>query len=637
MPKIQVLPAAIANRIAAGEVVERPSSVVKELVENSLDAGASRVEVEIEEGGKNLIRIADDGIGIEVEDLPLCFASHATSKLKRPEDLFSIGTLGFRGEALASIGSVAQAKIVSRYRGEDSGAEIECNGGKFGEVKARGASQGTQIEIRNLFFNVPVRRKFLKSNASETASITDTLTKMSLAYPGVHFKLNSNGKEVFNTPPSTRIERISTFFGRDLVESLLEVDNRTPELTIEGFVALPAVNRANRTWQHLFLNGRFIQDKSISHAMNEAYRGLMMERRFPIMFLFLEMDPAEVDVNAHPTKIEVRFRSEWSLYGRILNAVRQRLLADEKVAALKIDPQENLFGPQKTSDLPAPVQSEAEASLDKTMDLFPGGRQESGIGGQGSGIGKQESGIGRAGSSTPQRSGSFESPTAPPRPEPFHSSPDSGSHEGTDATTHVPLPRSAPPLNGPFNCMQIHDSYIVQETAYGFIVIDQHALHERILFCEIRDKAEAGKVESQRLLLPEPVELTPKELAIVRELDPALKQLGMEVEEFGKNSVVIQAVPAFLKTANVGRILHDLLSELGEGSRPRSLEKIRERILATMACKAAVKFGDRLKQEEIVSLIERSADLPETIACPHGRPTKLAVNLNDLERQFGRT
>ncbi|MDP6110424.1 MAG: DNA mismatch repair endonuclease MutL [Planctomycetota bacterium] len=625
MPKIQVLPPAIANRIAAGEVVERPSSVVKELVENSLDAGASRVEVEIEEGGKNLIRIADDGIGIEVEDLPLCFASHATSKLKRPEDLFSIGTLGFRGEALASIGSVAQAKIVSRYRGEDSGAEIECNGGKSGEVKARGASQGTQIEIRNLFFNVPVRRKFLKSNASETASITDTLTKMSLAYPGVHFKLSSNGKEVFNTPPSTRIERISTFFGRDLIESLLEVDNKTPELTIEGFVALPAVNRANRTWQHLFLNGRFIQDKSISHAMNEAYRGLMMERRFPIMFLFLEMDPAEVDVNAHPTKIEVRFRSEWSLYGRILNAIRQRLLADEKVAALKIDPQENLFGPQKTSDLPAPVQSEAEASLDKTMDLFPGG--------------KQESGVGKAGSSAPQRSvreQSF-SPTDRSQPEPFHSSPHSESHRSTDATTHTPPPRSAPPLNGPFNCMQIHDSYIVQETADGFIVIDQHALHERILFCEIRDKAEAGKVESQRLLLPEPVELTPKELAIVRELDPALKQLGMEVEEFGKNSVVIQAVPAFLKTANVGRILHDLLSELGEGSRPRSLEKIRERILATMACKAAVKFGDRLKQEEIVSLIERSAELPETIACPHGRPTKLAVNLNDLERQFGRT
>ena len=618
MPKIQVLPPAIANRIAAGEVVERPSSVVKELVENSLDAGASKLEVEIEEGGKNLIRIADDGIGIEVEDLPLCFASHATSKLKRPEDLFSISTLGFRGEAIASIGSVAQAKIISRYRGEDSGAEIECRGGEIGEIKARGASQGTQIEVRNLFFNVPVRRKFLKSNASETASITDTLTKMSLAYPGVHFKLNSNGKEVFNSPPSSRIERISTFFGRDLIESLLEIDNKTPELTIEGFAALPAVNRANRSWQYLFLNGRFIRDKSISHAMNEAYRGLMMERRFPIIFLFLEMDPAEVDVNAHPTKIEVRFRSEWSLYGRILNAVRQRLLADEKVAALKINPQENLFGPQKTSDLPAPVQEKAEASLDKTMDLFPG----------------REAGSGKGTPAVPGReSESSYSTPEPPKPEPFRSTPpDSVSPHRTDD-----ISQRMPAVNGPVTCIQIHDSYIVQETADGFIVIDQHALHERILFCEIRDKAEAGKVESQRLLLPEPVELTPKELAMVRELEPALKQLGMEVEEFGKTSVVVQAVPAFLKTANVGRVLHDLLSELAEGSKPRSLDKIRERILATMACKAAVKFGDRLKHEEIVSLIERSAELPETIACPHGRPTKLAVNLKDLERQFGRT
>lgn len=617
MPKIQVLPPAIANRIAAGEVVERPSSVVKELVENSLDAGASRLEVEIEEGGKNLIRIADDGIGIEVEDLPLCFASHATSKLKCPEDLFSISTLGFRGEALASIGSVSQAKIISRYRGEDAGAEIECLGGEIGEVKARGASQGTQIEIRNLFFNVPVRRKFLKSTASETASITDTLTKMSLAYPGVHFKLNSNGKEVFNTPPSTRIKRISTFFGRDLIESLLEIENKTPELTVEGFVALPAVNRANRTWQYLFLNGRYIQDKSISHAMNEAYRGLMMERRFPIMFLFLEMDPSEVDVNAHPTKIEVRFRSEWSLYGRILNAVRQRLLADGKVAALKIDPQENLFGPQKTSDLPAPVQKRAEAPLDKTMDLFP----------------SREGGSGKGTPSVPRRENEKSySPQESHKPEPFHAPPsDLVSRYRPDQTSQHR------PADGPIICIQIHDSYIVQETADGFIVIDQHALHERILFCEIRDKAAAGKVESQRLLLPEPVELTPKELAIVREVEPALKQLGLEVEEFGRNSVVVQAVPAFLKTVNVGRVLHDLLSELAEGNRPRSLEKIRERILATMACKAAVKFGDRLKQEEIVSLIERSAELPETIACPHGRPTKLAVNLKDLERQFGRT
>lgn len=656
MPKIQVLPPEIANRIAAGEVVERPSSVVKELVENSLDAGANRVEVEIEEGGKNLVRITDDGVGIGIDDLPLTFASHATSKLRLPDDLFSIGTLGFRGEALASIGSVAQAKITSLARGEASGAEIECRGGTIDEARPCAASAGTVIEIRNLFYNVPVRRKFLKSTASETANITDTLTKMALAYPGVHFRLTSNQKEVFDCPPSTRLERTLQFYGRDLSDALLEIKSESPELTIEGYAALPTTSRANRSWQFLFLNGRCIQDKSLNHAMNEAYRGLMPDRRFPIIFLFLEMDPSEVDVNVHPTKIEVRFRSEWSLYGRVLNAIRQRLLSDETTGTLKVDPQQNLFGPASQSspaaDRAAPVAATPDPVLRPPKPVAAPSREKptprplaSGTGPPATRSEAPKVGPAATPSPTARPRPQARADTAPTQEEQATGGPGLVDEAPSPASTSAKELASTPPGELAIGAglefetprfLQIHEAYIVQETPAGFIVIDQHALHERILFFEVREKVERGAVESQHLLLPEPVELTPKEMALIRELTPALKALGFAIEEFGKHSIVVQAVPAFLKSASARQVLHDVLSELGEGQAPRSLEAIRERILSTIACKAAIKAGDPLTDSEIASLLKRGAEIPETIACAHGRPTRLAVNLNDLERQFGR-
>ena len=653
MPKIKVLEPAIANKIAAGEVVERPSSVVKELIENCIDAGASRIDVEIEEGGKKLIRITDDGIGMEADDLPLAFASHATSKLLQPEDLFSIGTMGFRGEALASIGSVSQAKIVSRQRSGDAGSELECRGGEIGQVKACGASEGTAIEVRNLFYNVPVRRKFLKSTASETASISDILTRMALAFPGVHFLFSSNGKEVFNSPPSSRQERITTFYGKDLSDDLLEISCETPELTIQGFVTLPANNRANRSWQLLFLNGRSIQDRSLSHAMNEAYRGLMPERRFPIMFLFLEMDPSEVDVNAHPTKIEVRFRSGWSLYGRLLNVIRQRLLSEERVAALNIDQNQPLFERTGTAGAGG---GEIAPGDPHSGPLQEGERGRSGPSQQDrpqEGVGTQ-SGAGSI-SGSEEMLGHIDSHSQPADAFSLKSSPAQRAlgfrvppatlqeHDATPVPTATsPIVPPSPPsvdfskLEGrPF--MQLHDSYIVVETEDGFIVVDQHALHERILYSELYEKLQRERLESQQLLLPEPVDLTPKEIALIRELKPALQDLGLEIEEFGRGGAVIQAVPAFLKSASAGRLLHDILSEMAEGESARSLENIRERILATMACKAAIKFGDPLQPGEIEALLRKSKDVPESIACPHGRPTRLSVELKDLDRQFGRT
>ncbi|MBI2193815.1 MAG: DNA mismatch repair endonuclease MutL [Planctomycetes bacterium] len=631
MSKIHVLEPAIANKIAAGEVVERPGSVVKELVENSMDAGSARIDVEIEEGGKNLIRVTDDGVGMDIGDLPLAFASHATSKLEKPEDLFAISTLGFRGEALASIGSVSQARIVSRPRGQETGAEIECRGGEIGEPRVCGASPGTLVEVRHLFTNVPVRRKFLKSTASETAAITEMMTRMALAFPGVHFRFLSNGKEVFHCPPSDRLERVRHFYGKELADSLLLLESRSPELHLEGYASLPALHRANRAWQLLFLNGRFIQDRSISHAMNEAYRGLLPEGRFPVLFLFLEMDPAEVDVNAHPTKIEVRFRNTWSLYGRVLSAVRHRLLSEEKVAALRVDPQPALFldtvgggateGRSNPSTLAFPPPGVARPTTAAPPDAPPA------------------DGTGSARPAGPaDAAAASDRPPASGGPTSRRDFPSDRPPRGREAAQAGPEPPSPPqdwdPSAGPF--LQIHNSYIVVQSPEGFVVIDQHALHERILYSELLEKVRAKRMDTQPLLLPEPVELTPKELALARELTATLRELGLEIEEFGPRSVLIQSVPSFLESARAAHVLHDLFSELSEGERPRSLEKLRERILATMACKGAIKFGQALKPDEIASLLQRSRQIPESIACAHGRPTRLAVNLKELDRQFGR-
>jgi DNA mismatch repair protein MutL len=480
------------------------------------------------------------------------------------------------------------------------------------------------------------------------------------------------------------------FYGRDLAESLVEIDSRSPEVTLQGHAALPATNRANRTWQLLFLNGRFIQDKSVNHAMNEAYRGLIQEHRFPIVFLFLEMSPSEVDVNVHPTKLEVRFRSGYNLYGRVIGCIRSALLADERVARLEVDAQPTLFntspscrpdGDQRPEEPVggSPVVPAASAGRpagperrpDAAHPSAPGSRERERPGPSGAAVNARRSprmpgsggapqvpssafrrhfplppaegaasasapGSAQAGATEPLTGPSHEVPARVPPPQAAAVTP----RESFGSADHTPRQRELDGTLGPGHppqFVQIHNAYIVQETSEGFIVVDQHALHERILYWELTQKAQQQQMETQRLLLPEPVDVTPKELAMARELRPVLKELGLEVEEFGRSSLVIQSVPSFLRDANPSQLLHDILSELGEGERPRSLERIREHILSTMACRGAVRFGDRLTADQIASLLERAARIPESVSCAHGRPTRLSVSLKDLGRQFGRT
>jgi len=355
MSQIKILPESVINKIAAGEVIDRPASVVKELIENAIDAGASRIDTYLEDGGRKLIRVSDDGIGMDADDLALAFQSHATSKLQNADDLFAVHTLGFRGEALPSIGAVSHAGIISRVKGVMNGAEIKIDGGVLGEVKERGAPEGTQVEVRELFFNTPVRKKFLKSIPTEMAYISEVLTKFSLSYPAIHFTLMHNNRTVFNLPTvQDTAERIATFFGEEMRKHLIPAFLREEMFTLSGYIAPPFFDKSNARMQFIFLNGRYIKDSAIFRAINEAYHGKLMHKRYPIVFLFLQIEPSEVDVNVHPTKIEVRFRNTSAIYNYVLSALKEGLNKSTT----------------KTISVPSPIpRLEREAAREEEFDL----------------------------------------------------------------------------------------------------------------------------------------------------------------------------------------------------------------------------------------------------------------------------
>ena len=594
MALIKVLPVSIANKIAAGEVIERPASVVKELVENAIDAEATKVDVAVEEGGRRLIRVSDNGVGMSSEDLALAFQSHATSKLSTEDDLFDIHTLGFRGEALPSIGAIAQARIVSRLKGNPSGAEIEMNGGDLSAVKDCGAPEGTTVEIRNLFFNVPVRRKFLKAASTEMGHISEALTRIALCYPKVRFNLFHNNRSALSLPAAGEpAERVAALFGKDLARDLIHVRDKGDGLRIFGYLAPPHHSRANSKLQYVFLNGRYIRDRSITAAIAQSYEGMLLPRRFPVAFLFLQIDPVLVDVNVHPTKVEVRFRQSGDVFRRIRTALTRHLKSADIKPALKTPPAKPFAGLKSTG-------KDRKDSVRKAVADF------------------------------------FErSPTAPratPRPP--------------AARPASPAPQPTPPRpaereeriteSPPGNFCQIHDSYIVEQTDDGLNIIDQHALHERILFEELESRARQAKIAKQRLLIPTTVELSPKEFADIMGLKEEFDRIGVEIDEFGSNAVAIHSLPQVLDGCDAEDFVRELLSDLGEEGPKVELADKRRKILEVAACKGAVKAGERLSPEAIRSLLERRRGLQRDATCPHGRPITLSFSLSELEKQFKR-
>jgi DNA mismatch repair protein MutL len=616
MPRIQQLPAAVISKIAAGEVIERPASVVKEMLENSADAGSRRIDIDVEQGGAELIRVVDDGCGMLPDDLPLAFASHATSKLKDADDLFRIGTLGFRGEALASIGGVAQVTLQSRAAGQPCGAEITCHGGALSPVRAWNGAEGTRIEVRHLFYNTPVRRKFLRTTGTEMGHICEVFTRLALSQPGWHLTLRHNGKEVYVVPGSTSLlDRIVLFFGAELRDLLFEVKVQQGPATLSGFIADPRCERGNARTQYLFVNGRWIRDRSLGHALQEAYRGLLMTGRYAVAFLFIHLPADHVDVNVHPTKAEVRFRDGHALYSMVFGAIRNRLSAANLTARLQLPSTlggGQSFGPPAGTSgfLPPPP---------------PGGSFLPAV---------------QFASRTASTSAPATHPpngAAPSGPALSDISPPASASREQEHPAASPTPQNGqlPDLGG-LKAIQLYDAYLVVETPEGMLVIDQHALHERILFERLKGRLRDGPLESQRLLIPEPIDLSAEQAALTLEHRDALTELGLGVEDFGGGTILLTSYPAILGHRPPHEILKAVIDHLASKEKMPSREVLFNDLLSLMACHSAVRSGDRLTAEEMSSLIAQRELADDIHHCPHGRPTALLFSKRDLDRQFRR-
>ncbi|MEI8196045.1 MAG: DNA mismatch repair endonuclease MutL [Phycisphaerae bacterium] len=666
--KIELLPDGLINKIAAGEVVERPASVVKELLENALDAGATRLQIAIENGGRTLIRIVDNGGGIEPDEAPLAFAQHATSKIKSIEDLFAISTMGFRGEALASIASVSHATMVTRPPHQAQAVRIEVHDAIIGPTVPCAGPPGTTLEIRDLFYSVPARRKFLRADATEFGHIHEMVLRIALPNPQVAISLTHNGRSVLDLPATTDHQsRISAALGPELHDQLLPIDFAERGMSITGFAGQPSLARATAKFQYVFLNGRFIRDRSILHALKEAYRGLIEPSHQPIAVLFLQMDPVTFDVNVHPQKTEVRFRDSSGPYSVVLAAVRERLLSSDLTPGMRVGPrpqrptagdtpstgEASPFNPRSTQETqkiiadffkqapPANTQpnlgfsrSGADSSPPVVSTRWPAGRAD-----EGGGIGTT------VGATTP--------PThlVPTTIEHTHYA-DTGMPRMNDQALVAEAAATLPPISAlespatampqdedaarPPKFIQLHNTYIIVETPDGLLILDQHALHERIIYQEMLDRAARGPLEGQRLLIPEIIPVTPRQQAALELVGPLLADLGIDVAEFDAQSIAVHSFPSLLSKLAPRELVRDVLDKLQELGPKLSREELLHEVLDMASCKAAVKAGYPLSHDEIAALLERRTQTERSSNCPHGRPTTLRLTINDLERQFKR-
>jgi DNA mismatch repair protein MutL len=631
IPTIRQLPPNLINQIAAGEVIERPASVVKELLENSIDAGATRIEVTIAGGGSELIRISDNGCGMTAEQLPLAVASHATSKLPDDDSLFHVATLGFRGEAIASIGSVSQLTIRSRTQLEDCGAEVTVRGGVMEPPVPCGCPVGTVMEVKNLFFNTPVRHRFLKTGQTERGHIVEAFTRLALANPQVHFVLTNNEKQLHDLPVTTRwADRIQAFFGAEISESLIQIQSDDAQIRISGYVCDPSVSRGNNRMQYLFLNGRHIRDRALQHALGEAYRGLLMVGRHPVCFLRMDMPAEMIDVNVHPSKLEVRFTDSGRVYSRLLQSLRHQFLTTNMTQRVgppePISDREQLRGPAESQlGLPAHVEQQQRQSV---IDWARTGETNKATEQDFAAIGTPPfrpfpEGAAHAGSALAKNQGGTETQ----RP--------------TATLTDDVAPWDAPVEDNPSVCylgFQVHNRYLVTQDDSGMVVIDQHALHERVLYERVCVKvlSEESCLESQKLLVPEPVSLTPAERTAALDAKETLARIGMEIDDFGGESIVIHSYPAMLQKTAPGDMLRTLLESVISAGKKPDAKDLLNHLLSTIACKAAVKAGDPLTSQEITSLLEQRDLYQDTHHCPHGRPTALFFSRDELDKMFGR-
>ncbi|MCH2446194.1 MAG: DNA mismatch repair endonuclease MutL [Candidatus Marinimicrobia bacterium] len=575
MGRIKLLSDDLKNKIAAGEVVERPASVVKELIENSLDSGATEIDVIVKGGGNVSVQVIDNGVGLEKDDLLIAFARHSTSKIESVEDLSTIDTLGFRGEALSSIASVAKVKALSSVNGEDSGYEISVSGGEISQPEPVALSQGTAISVSDLFFSIPARRKFLKSAQVELRHIIRTVRRFGLCQPNVRFTLTADDKEVMTLAPMTLIDRIAAVHDPSYQENLLEVNHQAGLFAITGYVGNLNLVRKRRGEQNLFLNGRYIVNKLLNSAIYSAYQSLVSRGEFPFFVITLEVPLDTVDVNVHPMKIEVRFRDEWRVYHALKTAVTEAL-----------------------NDILSTV-----PDFLKPSESFP-------------------SSGGQAGFSFPQST-----PSAILSRQSIERAKSYVQTMGETQTEEEGVNLE--------NIWQVHTKYIVSEIKSGLVVIDQHVAHERVLFEQAMDAMEGNPLPSQSLLFPEVVELPIEDFSTLLELLPYLEKIGFRMKEFGKNTVMIEGVPSELGWGNEREVLTEIIDTYR--NQQKAQPSFMEAVAASFACKAAVKAGDVLTQEEMQSLVDRLFATQHPYYCPHGRPIMVNLSLDELDRRFERT
>jgi len=664
MGRIHVLSENVANKIAAGEVVERPASVVKELLENSLDAGARRIRVNVEAGGKKLIQIIDDGCGMVRDDAMLAFERHATSKIRNADDLVSIATLGFRGEALPSIASVSRLRLETRAPEDDAGTVIEIAGGKLLTVEEAGLPPGTSIAVRDLFFNIPARRKFLKAESTELSHIASLVTHYALAHPEMHWELHSATNAMLIAPPvADHSQRIYQVFGRETLDQLLPLSAMLPleriglpqpppwrrsqpeedevaepvkgDIKLHGFVSRPEIQKLNRNSIFIFVNGRLIRDRLVQHALTEAYRNIVPPTVYPVVLLFLEMPFTEVDVNVHPSKVEVRFRQSSLLHDFIRDSVRAALM--------------------KARPVPAFV-TEMRAQPTASPSLSPRG-----------GVSAAE--VGELGVTAADAAFALHAPETPSFTSRLQFE---GSGIAIEANAAIPVARFgpqtfggalqpalaevAPPTNGcsvtvtaeedaavgleslatlkPLG--QIRDSFILAVNPQGLWIIDQHVAHERVLFEKILKQRLAATPEKQQLLMPLIIELTPSQMAVFAEISDELQLNGFEAEPFGTRTIAVKSTAAGIKADEVEHMLHEILDQFEREEQSLNLEKIRTGIAATIACHAAIKVNMPLEQNKMEWLLAELAKTDCPMSCPHGRPVVLRYSVKDIQRAFKR-
>jgi len=592
---IHILPTNLVNKISAGEVIERPSSVVKELLENAIDASSTEISIFVKNGGKRVIKIIDNGIGMNETDAPLSLERHATSKIKEEKDLNFINTLGFRGEALPSIAAVSQLTLKTRSKEDESGTRLEIDGGKVINISKVGMPIGTEIEVRNLFYNTPARFKFLRSVSTELNNINDIIIRLSLPNPSISFHFFHNDREIIFFQKSENIlNRIGTIFGNEFVEGLLPIKSEAEGIVLKGFISKPNFSRSSRIDQYIFVNGRSIRDKTIYHAIMEGYKSIIAKDKYPAIFLFLEIDPSQIDVNIHPTKAEIKFAKPHKIHSLISKAISDTLGKGDLIKSF-INKTEFI---SSTKSIPEKDESElfqkislgdSKDNISEILDqYFPLEPEES------LGIEEPEVSFGK-----------------------------------DNALSYIPFLDLR--VLG-----QVKNSFILAESKESLVFVDQHAAHERILYSKFKKQISANKLEIQSLLLPLTIELSFRDKSLIENFKENLLAFGFETDDFGPNTIIIKTIPLLLSEQNAKSVILDLIDKLNSYGRDVNLQKFEETMLKSLACHSAVKANQKLEVEEIKHLLIEMEKIKFSDFCPHGRPAIFEIQFTEIEKRFSR-